>query len=72
MILKTCRLYNVFGSGTNHGIYVQFMAQSALANQGRKVGLLRDAGTRVMVLYHDTSIAPQAATVSNHPSANIG
>ena len=37
MILKTCQLYNVFGSGANHGIYAQFMAQSGLANGGREV-----------------------------------
>jgi len=46
LILKTCRLYNVFGSGAHHAIYAQFMAQSAMYNKGRKVGLLRGAGTR--------------------------
>ena len=52
MILKTCRLYNVFGSGANHGIYAQFMSQSALANGGRKVGLLRGAGTRMALWFY--------------------
>ena len=52
MILKTCRLYNVSGSGVNHGIYAQFMAQSALENQGRKVGLLRGAGTRMALWFY--------------------
>jgi hypothetical protein len=47
LILKTCRLYNVFGSGTNLAIYAQFMAQSSMANKGRKVGLLGGAGTRI-------------------------
>ena len=46
LILKTCRLYNVFGSGANHAIHAQFIAQSALANKGKQVGLLRGAGTR--------------------------
>jgi hypothetical protein len=46
LILKTCRFYNVFGSGANHAIHAQFMFQSALANKGKKVGLLRGAGTR--------------------------
>ena len=32
-------------SGANHAIYAQFMAQSSMANKGRKVGLLRGAGT---------------------------
>jgi hypothetical protein len=52
LILKACRLYNVFGSGANHGIYAQFMAQSALANKGCKVGLLRGAGTRMAVWFY--------------------
>jgi len=34
----------VFGSGANHKIYAQFMAQSSLSNRGKKVGLLRGAG----------------------------
>jgi hypothetical protein len=33
LILKTCRMYNVFGSGANHAIYAQFLAQSAMANR---------------------------------------
>ncbi len=45
LILKTCRLYNVFGSGANHAIHAQFIAQS-LANKDKQVGLLRGAGTR--------------------------
>ena len=52
MILKTCRLYYVFGSGANHGIYAQFMSQSSLANGGRKVGLLRGAGTRMALWFY--------------------
>ena len=52
LILKACRLYNVFGSGANHGIYAQFMAQSALANKGRKVGLLMGAGTRMALWFY--------------------
>ena len=45
LILKTCRIYNVFESGANHGIYAQFMGQSSLANGGKKVGLFHGAGT---------------------------
>ena len=37
----------MFGSGASHGIYAQFMAQSALFNKGRPIGLLRGAGTRM-------------------------
>ncbi len=46
MILKTCNFYNVFGSGANHTIHAQFMAQSALANKGKQAGLLHGASTR--------------------------
>ena len=45
-------MYNVFGSGANHGIYAQFMAQSALSNSGRAVGLLRGAGTRMALWFY--------------------
>jgi hypothetical protein len=52
LILKTCRMYNVFGSGANHGIYAQFMAQSALSKSGRAVRLLRGAGTRMALWFY--------------------
>ena len=52
LILKTCRMYNVFGSGASHAIYAQFMAQSALANRGRKVCLIRGAGTRMALWFY--------------------
>ncbi len=42
----------MFGSGANHGIYAQFMAQSALANKGHKVGLLQGAGTRMGLWFY--------------------
>lgn len=37
----------MFGSGANHAIYAQFIAQTSAANNGRKIGLLRGAGTRM-------------------------
>jgi len=46
LVLKTGRMYNVFGSGASHGIHAQFIAQSVTANNGRSVNLLRGAGTR--------------------------
>ena len=52
MILKTCRLYNVFGPGANNGIYAQFMAQSALANKGCMVNLLGGAGTQMALWFY--------------------
>jgi len=42
----------VFGSGVSHAIYALFMAQSALANKGNKVGLLRGAGTRMATWFY--------------------
>ena len=42
----------MFGSGSNHGIYAQFMAQSSLTNRGRAVGLLRGAGTRMALWFY--------------------
>ena len=52
LILKTCRLYNVFGSGSRHGVYAQFMVQSALVNNGKRIGLLRGAGTRFASFFY--------------------
>jgi hypothetical protein len=52
LILKTCRLYNVFRSGANHGIYDQFMAQSAMANKGCLVNFLRGAGTQMALWFY--------------------
>ncbi len=42
----------MFGSGANHAIYAQFMAQSSFANHGKKVGLLRGAGTRMAMWFY--------------------
>jgi len=42
----------VFGSGANHGIYAQFMAQFSLANGGKNVGLLRGAGTQMAMRFY--------------------
>ncbi len=45
-------MYYVFGSGASHAIYAQFMAQSALANRGWKVCLIRGAGTRMALWFY--------------------
>lgn len=42
----------MFGSGASHAIYALFMARSALANKGNKVGLLRGAGTRMATWFY--------------------
>jgi hypothetical protein len=52
LILKTCRMYNMFGSGASHAIYAQFMAQLTLTNRGRKVRLIRGAGTRMALWFY--------------------
>jgi hypothetical protein len=51
-VLKACRLYNTFFSGSIHGIYAQFMAQAAIHNKGRKIGLLRGATTRFATWFY--------------------
>ena len=52
LVLKSCRLYNVFGSGAMHGPYSQFMMQAAIANGGKRIGLLRGAGTRFATFFY--------------------
>jgi hypothetical protein len=52
LILKTCRMYNVFGSGASHAIYAQFMAKLTLANRGWKVCLIRGAGTQMALWFY--------------------
>ena len=47
LVLKACRLYNVFGSGATHSMHAQLMTQSACDNDGRKIGPVRGAGTRM-------------------------
>lgn len=51
LILRCCRLYNVFGSGANHAIYAQLIGQSSTIH-GRKVGLLRGASTRMASFFY--------------------
>jgi hypothetical protein len=64
-------MYNVFGSGASHAMYAQFMAQSALANRGRKVCLICGAGT-CMALWFYAMIRlirlqqPLKATIHQH------
>ena len=52
LILKSCRLYNTFGSGSTHGLYAQFMAQSIAHNNNRAIGLLRGAGNRMATFFY--------------------
>ncbi len=50
--MKACRLYNIFGSGANHAIHAQFMAQASIFNDGRKIGLLRGKGTHFATWFY--------------------
>lgn len=52
LIAKSCRLYNVFGSGASHAAHAQFIAQSSNFNKGRRVGLLRGASTRFATWFY--------------------
>ncbi len=51
LILKTCRLYNVFGSSASHRIHA-FMTQTSALNNGKRIGLLRVAGTRFATWFY--------------------
>ncbi len=39
-LLKTCMIYNIFGSGANHGIHAQFMSQTSIFNERKKIILM--------------------------------
>ncbi len=52
LVLKACRMYNVFGSDANHGIHAQFMTQASAMNNGKWIGLLRWAGTRFATWFY--------------------
>ena len=52
LILKVCRMYNVFGSGAAHRIYTQFIQQSYFHNNGNRIELLRDAVTRFATYFY--------------------
>jgi hypothetical protein len=47
-----CRLYNVFSSGASHGIYAIFIGQSVIANNGKAIGLLRGASSRMATFFY--------------------
>lgn len=47
MLVNYRRLYRLFGSGAMHSPYALFVAQSKVFNGGRKVGLIKAAGTRM-------------------------
>ena len=42
----------MFGSGAMHGSYAQFMIQAAIANSGKRIGLLRGGGTRFATFFY--------------------
>ncbi len=45
-------LYNVFGSSASHRIHEQFMTQASALNNGKRIGLLRGAGTRFATWFY--------------------
>jgi hypothetical protein len=47
LLVNYRRLYRLFGSGAMHSPYALFINQSKQFNRGRKVGLIRAAGTRM-------------------------
>ena len=52
LILKVCRMYNVFCSVEAHGIYAQFIQQSGVHNNRKRIGLLRGSGTMFSTYFY--------------------
>jgi len=52
LILKTSRLYRVFGSGSFHAPHAQFQDEVITANHGRAANLLRAAKTRMSYFFY--------------------
>ncbi len=42
----------MFGSGASHRIHAQFMTQASALNNGKRIGLLRGAGTRFSTWFY--------------------
>ncbi len=42
----------MFGSSASHGIRAQFMTQASALNNGKRIGLLRGAGTRFATWFY--------------------
>ena len=51
LILKVCRCYNVFCLGANHALYA-ILVRITVETLGRKVLLLRGAGTRMASYFY--------------------
>ncbi len=49
--MKACS-YNIFGSGANHAIYAQFMAQASIFNDGHRIGLFCGASTHFATWFY--------------------
>ena len=48
-------MYNIFGSGSTHAAHAQFMFQSAVDNNGKKIGLSRGATSRMASWFYSMS-----------------
>ena len=42
----------MFGSGVAYGIYAQFIQQAGVQNNGKRIGILRGAGTRFATYFY--------------------
>ena len=52
LINSVRRLYRVFGSGASHAPYAQFSAEAKRANNGKPIGLLRGASSRMATFFY--------------------
>ena len=46
-------MHNIFGSGTAHVIYKQFIKKSGVHNNGKRIGLLRGDVNRFATYFYD-------------------
>ncbi len=66
----------MFGSGANHGVYIQFIAHSCAFNDEKIIGLLCGAGTRFSTWFYAMHKALRmkpvlAATIHNASFASL-
>ena len=52
LIIKVRRIYVIFWSGSSHKPHAQFMSQASLYNNGRSLGLLCGADTRMASFFY--------------------
>ncbi len=55
LVLKICRIYNLFGIRANHDIHAQLMSQASTFNDGQKFDILQGSGSWFVTCFFITS-----------------